>query len=338
MKNLIKKKPTFIVAELSANHNNNFNLAVKTIEAMAKSGADAVKIQTYTANSLALEVDNKYFGPIKGGLWNGWKRYDLYKKAAMPWKWQPKLKKIAEKLGLIFFSSPFDFAAVDFLEKMNVSIYKVASPEITDIPLIKYIASKKKDIIISTGMADLEDIKLAITTCKKEKNNKLFILKCTSQYPASIEMANLKTIPDMQKKFKFPIGVSDHTIGNIVPMVAVSLGAKIVEKHFILDRKLGGLDSTFSMEPNEFKQMVDKIRLVEKTLGKVSYDVSIKDKQRRRSLFVVEDIKKGEQFSKENIRSVRPGFGLHPKYYNQIIGKKTKRDIKKGTPINKNLF
>ena len=333
-----KKNSTFIVAELSANHNNNFDLTVKTIEAMAKSGADAVKVQTYTADSLALDVDNKYFGPLKEGLWKGQRRYDLYKVGSMSWDWQPKLKKIAEKLGLVFFSSPFDFAAVDFLEKMNVPIYKVASPEINDIPLIRYIASKRKPIIFSSGMASLEDIELAFKTCREEGNNNISILKCTSQYPAPIEMANLATIADMKERFGVEVGVSDHTMGDIVSIVAVSLGAKIIEKHFILDRKLGGPDSAFSMEPQEFKKMADNVRLAEKSLGKVDYNLTDKNKKRRRSLFVSEDIEKGEKLTEKNIRSVRPGYGLPPKYFEKIIGKKAKKKISKGTPLNMELL
>jgi len=338
MNKLFKKDATFIVAELSANHNNDFDLAVKTIEAMAKSGANAVKVQTYTADSLALDVDNEYFGPLKEGLWKGQRRYDLYKKGSMPWGWQPKLKKIAEKLGLIFFSSPFDFTAVDYLEKMKIPIYKVASPEITDIPLIKYIAEKGKPIIFSSGMASLEDIELAIKTCLEVGNNNISILKCTSQYPASIEDANLVTLMDMKKRFGFEVGVSDHTMGDIVPIVAVALGAKIIEKHFILDRKIGGVDSSFSMEPDEFKKMVDKIRLAEDSLGTVDYKITKKDKLRRRSLFIVKDIKKGEKLTEENIRSIRPGFGLHPKYFEKIIGKKSNKNLKRGAPLNLDLI
>lgn len=333
-----KNSGTFIVAELSANHNNDFNLAVKTIEAMAKSGADAVKVQTYTADSLALDVNNKYFGPIRNGLWKGQTRYNLYKGASMPWEWQPKLKKIAEKLGLIFFSSPFDFAAVDFLEKIDVPMYKIASFEITDIPLIEKVAKTKKPVIISTGVADIADIKLAIKTCKKTGNDKIVILKCTSQYPADIKDVNLSTIPDMKKRFKVRIGVSDHTIGSIVPIVAVSLGATIVEKHFILDRRLGGPDSAFSMEPGEFKAMVESVRQTEKALGNVSYKVITKDKLRRRSLFVSKDIKKGEAITEENVRSVRPGNGLHPKHYGKVLEKKAVKNIKMGTPLKMNLI
>lgn len=327
-------KKTFIIAELSANHNNDFKLAVKTIQAMAESGADAVKVQTYTADSLALDVNNEYFGPKKEGLWKGIRPYDLYKEASMPYEWQPKLKKISEELGLVFFSSPFDFEAVDFLESIDCPIYKIASFEITDIPLIEYAASKGKPMIISTGVADLADIELAIETCKKVGNNDITILKCTSQYPAQISDANLSTIPDMAKRFNVKVGVSDHTMGSIVPIVAVSLGATVVEKHFILDRNMGGADSTFSMEPKEFRDMVVNIRDVEKSLGLVNYTVSKKDKLRRRSLFAVKDIGINELFTLDNIRSLRPGNGLHPKSLMNIIGKKAKSNFKKGDPIS----
>ncbi|KAA3742367.1 pseudaminic acid synthase, partial [Bacteroides salyersiae] len=268
------EKKTYVIAELSANHNHNFDLAVKTIEAMAKSGADAVKIQTYTPDSLVMDVDNEYFGPIKDGLWKGIKRYDLYKEGMLPYEWQPKLQKVATDLGLDFFSTPFDLVGVDFLETMNMPIYKIASFEINDIPLIRYVAKKHKPMIISTGVADLDDIQLALDTCYKEGNYDISLLKCTSEYPATYEQANLLTIPDMIHRFGIPVGVSDHTMGSLVPIVAVSLGATIVEKHFILSRTNGGPDSAFSMEPNEFREMVDSIRNVERALGNVKYDIT----------------------------------------------------------------
>lgn len=328
------RNSTFIIAELSANHNNDFNLAVKTIEAMANAGADAVKLQTYKPESLTINSDVGYFAPRTEGLWKGYTPWKLYSEAAMPYEWQSKLKKIAEDLGLIFFSSPFDKEGVDFLESINVSLYKIASFEITDIPLIEYSASKGKPLIISTGVAEIEDINLALETCRGVGNNQITLLKCTSQYPATIEDANLLTIPDMKERFGVRIGVSDHTMGSLVPTVAVSLGATVVEKHFILDRKLGGPDSVFSMEPNEFKEMVQSVRQAEAALGQVSYDVSDKDKNRRRSLFVSEDIKAGEEIAEKNIRSIRPGFGLHPKYLNEIIGRKVNKNIGKGMPLS----
>jgi len=332
------KDKVFIVAEMSANHNNDFNVAAKTIREMAKSGADAVKVQTYRPESLSLNVDNDFFKPKINGLWKGWKPWDLYKEASMPYEWQPKLKKIAEDLGLEFFSSPFDLEAVDFLESLNIKRYKIASFEINDIPLICKVASTKKPIIISTGIATTDDIELAINTCYQAKNKNVSLLKCTSEYPARVEMANLATITDMKRRFKVNVGLSDHTLGHIVPIVAVSLGAKIVEKHFILDRKMGGVDSAFSMEPTEFKVMVEQIRLTEKAIGTISYDVSEKDLNRRRSLFAVENINKGEIFTTSNIRSIRPGNGLSPKHYNEILGKIAKNNIKKGTPLNWDLI
>lgn len=327
------EEKTFIIAELSANHNNKYEIAEKTIEAMAQSGADAVKVQTYTPDSLALDIDNEYFGPIKEGLWKGIRRYELYKEASMPYEWQPKLKKVAEDLGMVFFSSPFDLEAVDFLESINCPIYKIASFEITDIPLIRYAASKRKPMIISTGVAEVEDIQLALDTCINVGNKDITFLKCTSQYPATIQDANLQTIPDMRRRFGTKVGLSDHTLGSIVPTVAVSLGATVVEKHFILDRKMGGPDSAFSMEPVEFKQMVENIRDVEKALGKINYTFSEKDKLRRRSLYAAKDIAKGEIFTQQNVKSFRPGFGLHPKFLDELIGVKSKHNYSKGDPL-----
>ena len=328
--------PTFIIAELSANHMNDFDIAVKTIEAMAEAGADAVKFQTFTPDTITIDCDNEYFQIKQGTVWDGQVLHELYEDAYMPWEWQPKLKKIAEDLGLIAFSSPFDKTSVDFLEDMNVPAYKIASFEITDIPLIEYVASKGKPIIISTGIASFEDIELTIQTCLDAGNNQVALLKCTSSYPAPLDEINLNTIPDMIEKFDCIIGLSDHTLGGDVSTAAVALGANIIEKHFILDRKMGGPDSEFSMEPHEFKQMVDSIRNVEKALGKVNYELSDKMKANRefsRSLFVVEDIKKGSVITEDNVRSIRPGFGLHPKYLNEILGKKVNQNLNKGTPF-----
>ena len=324
------EKKTYVIAELSANHNHNFDLAVKTIEAMAKSGADAVKIQTYTPDSLVMDVDNEYFGPIKDGLWKGIKRYDLYKEGMLPYEWQPKLQKVATDLGLDFFSTPFDLVGVDFLETMNMPIYKIASFEINDIPLIRYVAKKHKPMIISTGVADLDDIQLALDTCYKEGNYDISLLKCTSEYPATYEQANLLTIPDMIHRFGIPVGVSDHTMGSLVPIVAVSLGATIVEKHFILSRTNGGPDSAFSMEPNEFREMVDSIRNLERALGNVKYDITDYQRGKRRSLYARTDIHCGDVFTDQNVGSYRPGVGLSPQYWDQIMGKTCKREIVKG--------
>ena len=334
----MKNNPVLIIAELSANHNNDFDIAADTIKAMAASGADAVKVQTYTADSLSIDVDNEYFKEKTEGLWKGYRPYDLYKEAAMPYSWQPKLQEIAHGLGLEFFSSPFDIEGVDFLETLHVPKYKIASFEITDIPLIEYTASKGKPMIISTGVADIEDIQLAVDTCRKAGNDDITLLKCTSNYPATIEDANLLTIPDLKARFGTKVGVSDHTMGHTVPVVAVSLGARVVEKHFILDRSMGGPDSSFSMEPDEFKLMTEEVRKAEKALGEVIYEVSDQDKLRRRSLFVVKDIRMGELFTNENIRSVRPGHGLSPKYLPQILGTTAKIEMKKGTPLTREFL
>ena len=330
----VKKNKTFIIAELSGNHNNDFDLAIKSIKSIAKTGADAVKVQTYKPESLSLNLNTGYFAPIKDGLWKGYTPWHLYQKASMPYEWQPKLKKIAEDMGLVFFSSPFDNEGVDFLCSLNVPFFKIASLEIVDIPLIKYCASKMKPMIISTGVANFEDIELAIKTCRDEGNNEITLLKCTSDYPANISDANLLTILDLKKKFKVNVGVSDHTLGSLVPIVATSLGAKVIEKHFILDRKLGGPDAAFSMEPLEFKKMIDDVNQTQSSLGLVHYNVSKKDKFRRRSLFVVKDIKKGEKTTIKNVRSIRPGFGLAPKYLDRVLASKSACHIPRGTPIS----
>jgi pseudaminic acid synthase len=324
----------FIIAELSANHNNDYSLAVKTIKAMAAAGADAVKIQTYRPESLTLNLDKGCFAPRKEGLWKGYTAWDLYTEASMPYEWQPKLKKVTEDLGMVFFSSPFDIEGVDFLSELEVPIYKIASLEITDIPLIKYTASKGKPMIISTGVAEEEDIRRALQACEEAGNNDVTLLKCTAQYPAKIEQANLLTIPDMKERFNVKVGLSDHTMGSLVPVVAASLGATVIEKHFILDRSLGGPDSPFSMEPQEFSEMVSLVRQVEASLGKVTYDVGESDKMRRRSLFISKNIKNGDILSKDNIRSVRPGHGLHPMLLNEVLGKVVNQDLEKGTPFD----
>jgi pseudaminic acid synthase len=328
--------PVFIVAEMSANHLQNFDIAVKIIKEAAKAGADAIKLQTYTPDTMTLNVDNDYFKIKQGTIWDGRTLYDLYQEAYMPWEWQPKLQKLAKEEGLEFFSTPFDKTAVDFLEDMKVPVYKIASFEINDIPLIDYIAKKGKPIILSNGVAEISDIELAIKTIRKNGINDIALLKCTSSYPAPIEEANLKTIPNMAETFDVVAGLSDHTPGIVVPITAVALGAKIIEKHFCLDRSLGGPDAKFSLEPEEFKQMVEAVRNAEKAIGRVNYELSDKQKKSKehsRSIFVVEDIKAGEEFTEKNIKSIRPGFGLHPKYYSYILGKKAKRDIKKGEPL-----
>lgn len=331
-----KKKPVFIIAELSANHNQDFDLAVKTIEAAKKAGADAIKLQTYTPDTITINSNNKYFQIKKGTVWDGQTLYELYKQAYTPWEWQPKLKKIAEKLGLICFSSPFDKTAVEFLKKMRVPAYKIASFEITDIPLIRYIAKQGKPVIISTGIATLSDIKLAIRTCRLENNNQIILLKCTSSYPAPYEDSNLQTIPDMKKRFKVNVGLSDHTLGISVPIAAVALGATVIEKHLILSRKLIGPDSSFSLEPDEFADMVKAVRQTEKAMGKVTYKLTSKMKKSRefsRSLFTVVNIKKGDKITEKNIRSIRPGFGMHPKNWEKVIGMRAVKNISANSPL-----
>ncbi len=332
-----EQSPIFIIAEISANHNGSFDNAVKLIKEAAKSGVDAIKLQTYTADTITIDCDNEHFQIKHEALWEGRTLYNLYKEAYTPWEWQPKLMKIAEEEGLICFSSPFDKTAVDFLEQMNVPAYKVASFEITDIPLIEYIASKGKPIILATGIATLSDIEEAVNACRRIGNNQIAILKCTSAYPAPFEDMNLKTIPNLAEIFGVISGLSDHTLGINVPIAAVALGAKIVEKHLTLSRADGGPDAAFSLEPEELKAMVKAIREIEKALGKVSYNLTDKMKNSRefsRSLFVVRDIKKGEVFTEENLRSIRPGFGMHTKYYTNVLGKLAHSDIKKGTPMD----
>lgn len=327
---------TYIIAELSANHNHSIETAKATIAAAREAGADAIKLQTYTADTITIDSDQEYF-KIKGGLWDGRSLYELYEDAHTPWEWHPELFDHAHSLGLEIFSSPFDRTSVDFLENLNVPLYKIASFEIQDIPLIEYVASKGKPVIISTGIATLEDIELALSTCKTAGNNQITLLKCTSAYPATLEEANLLTIPDMRERFGVEIGLSDHTIGSSSAITAVALGAKVIEKHFILDRKQGGPDSSFSIEPAEFKQMIQSIREVELALGVVSYKISAKAKENKifsRSLFVVKDVKVGDIISEENVRSIRPGYGLHPKYYNTIMGKQYIKDVKMGTPLD----
>ena len=328
----------FIIAELSANHNNDINLALKTIQAIAETGADAVKVQTYTADSLVLDVENEYFGARKEGLWKGRRLYELYEEGSLPYEWHAQLKEETERLGMVFFSSPFAIKDVDFLEKLNIPLYKIASFEINDIPLIEYVASKGKPMIMSTGVATLEDIELAVETCRKAGNNDITLLKCTSEYPAQIADANLLNIPDLKQKFNVKVGVSDHTMGSIVPMASVALGATVIEKHIILDRSLGGVDSSFSMEPHEFKQMVADCHKVYASLGKITYEQPEKNKYRRRSIFISQDITKGEELTKDNIKIVRPGNGLHPKHYKEILGKKVNTPLKKGEPLEFNFL
>ncbi len=329
---ITENSPVFIIAELSANHNGSIDTAIETIRAAKRTGANCIKLQTYTADTITIDSKKEDF-LIQGTIWEGSYLHDLYRKAYTPWKWHKRLFEVAEEEGLICFSSPFDKTAVDFLEELNVPAYKIASFEITDIPLIEYVAKQGKPIILSTGIAKLEDIELAINTCITAGNNQLILLKCTSSYPAPIEEANLCMIKDFQSRFNIFSGLSDHTMGFLAPIVAVANGAKVIEKHFILDRAIGGPDASFSMNEQEFKEMVDMIRITEKSIGKVTYTLSDKQLESRahsRSLYVVENIEEGEVITEKNVRSIRPGFGLHPKYLSQIIGMKANRNLEKG--------
>jgi pseudaminic acid synthase len=331
----------YIVAEMSANHGQCIDTAKKIIEAAKEAGADAVKIQTYTPDTLTIDCDNEYFMLGKGTIWEGKKLYDLYGEAFTPWEWQPELKEKADEIEIDFFSTPFDFSSVDFLEKMNVPAYKIASFELVDIPLLKKIASTGKPVIMSTGMANETEIKEAIEALGYPENKNIALLKCTSAYPAAPEEMNLKTIPYMADKFDLPIGLSDHTLENIVPVTAVSLGACVIEKHFTLSREYGGPDCKFSLEPREFKKMVKAVRTAEKALGKAALEKSENEEHSlifRRSLFVVKDIKAGEKFDAENIRSIRPGNGMKPKFYYDVIGKTCAEDIKRGTPLSEKMI
>lgn len=333
--------PAFIIAELSCNHGGELDLALKTIDAMHGAGADCVKLQTSKPNSITIDSNKDDF-IIKGGtLWDNKTLFELYKEVQTPWEWHKQIRDYVESKGMVFFSSPFDFEAVDFLEDLNVPAYKIASFEITDIPLIKYTASKGKPVIMSTGIATQDDINLAVQACYDVGNHDVILLKCTSAYPTPLEEVNLKTITDMKTRFDCHVGLSDHTLGSIVPIGAVSLGAKVVEKHFILNKEVESADAEFSMLPQEFKEMVESIRKIEKSLGIVSYELTErvkKNKQFARSLYIVDNVKEGEELTSNNIRSIRPGFGLHPKYYNKILGKKFSKNFEKGTALTFEMF
>ena len=328
--------PVYAVAEMSANHNQDFDQAVKILHAAKEAGADAVKLQTYTPDTMTIRSDKEYFRIGKGTLWEGKTLYQLYKEAYTPWEWQLKLKEIADEIGIDLFSTAFDPTAVDFLEEMGVPVHKVASFEIVDIPLIEKMASTGKPLIISTGMATLSEIEEAVQAARKAGATEIALLKCTSAYPAPPEEMNLRTIPHLAEAFGVPVGLSDHTLGIAVPVAAVALGARIVEKHFTLSRDIPGPDSAFSLEPQEFKAMVEAIRVAEKALGKVSYEVGEREAASRvfrRSLFVVKDMKAGEVFTHENVRSIRPGYGLPPKFLKEVLGRRAACDIKAGTPF-----
>ena len=327
-----KHSKVFIIAELSANHNGSLQVAKETVRAAKRAGADCIKLQTYTADTLTIDCDKDDF-LIKGTIWEGKNYYQLYQEAYTPWEWHEELFRVAKEEGLVCFSSPFDNTAVDFLETLNVPAYKIASFEITDIPLIEYVASKGKPIILSTGIAEEADIDLALDACRRMGNNDIALLKCTSSYPAPINEANMCMVKDLAERYNVISGLSDHTMGATVPIVATVFGAKIIEKHFILDRSIGGPDASFSMNEQEFTDMVKAVREAESAIGVVDYtltDKQAKGKDFSRSLYIVEDINAGEIITKENLRSIRPGFGLHPKYYNQLLGTKSKRNFKYG--------
>ncbi|MDD5290979.1 MAG: pseudaminic acid synthase [Patescibacteria group bacterium] len=333
--------PVFIVAEMSGNHLGSYKRALKIIDAAAEAGADAIKLQTYTPDTITLNCRNKYFKIKKGKLWRGYDLYDLYQEAHMPWAWQPKLKKYAEKRGLVLFSFPLDATAVDFLEKIKVELYKVGSFEVVDIPLLKRVGQTRKPVIISRGMSSLEELKLAIKTLKDNGTPQLIILQCVNAYPSNPAEMNLKLIPNIIRRFKVICGLSDHNLTNVTAIAAVALGASVVEKHLILSRSDGGPDAAFSLEPNEFKDLVKSIRLTEMALGRSEYAPAKQEKESiifRKSLFAVEDIKAGERLTGKNIRSIRPGYGLMPKYYDKVIGRKAKINIKRGTPLSWNLI
>ncbi len=328
---------TKIVAELSANHDHQIEIAKRTIKAAKDCGADAVKIQTYTADTLTIDCDNEYFQLKQGTIWDGITLYELYQGAYTPWEWHKELFDYAREIGIEIFSTPFDPTAVDLLEELDTPIYKIASFEITDIPLIEYVASKGKPIIISTGVAGLEEIEDAVAACKANGCEDITLLQCTSQYPARAEDARLSNMAAMREKFGVKVGLSDHTMGDEVACLAVAMGAEMIEKHFILDREIGGPDASFSMDVEEFKTMVERIRRVEQMVDVPCFELTEKKKNSRvfaRSLFVVEDIKEGEVITKENVRSIRPGYGLAPKYLKDILGKKASKDIERGTPFS----
>ncbi|MEP6616497.1 MAG: pseudaminic acid synthase [Ginsengibacter sp.] len=337
----LKGASTFIIAELSANHNHNLDIAIETIKAAKAAGADAIKLQTYRADTVTIDSRKDDFRIKQDTLWDGKYFFDLYKDAFTPWEWHEKLFKIAHDAGLVCFSSPFDPTSVEFLETLNTPSYKIASFEITDIPLIELVASKGKPVIISTGIATEEDIQLAVDACRSKGNDQIALLKCTSSYPAPVEEANIIMIQDLAERFGVITGLSDHTLGITVPVVAVCFGAKIIEKHFILDRSIGGPDATFSLDLAEFTAMAKAVREAEKAIGTVDYTLTEKQKKGRefsRSLYIVKDVSKGEIFTSENVKSIRPGYGLHPKYLAHVLGKKAVKDLEFGSRMEINFI
>lgn len=330
-------QPVYLVAEISANHHQNYDHAVEMIHAAKQAGADAVKLQTYTADTITLACDRAEFRVGGGTLWDGRNLHQLYSEAFTPWDWQPKLKRVANDLGLDLLSTPFDDSAVDFLEQMDVPAHKVASFELVDIPLIQKIARTGKPMIMSTGMASVEEIEEAVQAARGAGATQIALLKCTSAYPAAAEEMNLRTIPELTRRFDLPAGLSDHTMGLAVPVAAVAVGACILEKHITLSRSVPGPDSAFSLEPQEFKAMVDAVRTAEKALGQIHFGLSQKEASSRvfrRSLFVVQDVKRGDLFTAENVRSIRPGHGLHTRHLPEVLGRRAACDIERGTPLS----
>jgi pseudaminic acid synthase len=330
-------KPIYVIAEMSGNHHGDFERSVEIIRAMKKSGADAVKVQTFTPDELTIQCNHDSFTVGKGTIWEGRELYDLYGEVQMPWEWQAKLKKVTEDLGMDFFSTPQGKESTDFLEELDVPVYKIASFEILDLDLIAYVASKGKPVIISTGMANIEEVADAVEAVRLAGNDDIILLKCTSAYPSPPKEANLKTIPDLAERFSAVSGLSDHSLDLAVPVAAVALGACVIEKHFTLSREDKGPDSPFSLEPHEFKSMVDTVRVTEEALGTVSYELTPAQEASRvfrRSLFVTKDIQEGEEFTKENVRCIRPGYGIAPKKLSDILGKTAKRAIARGTPLD----
>jgi pseudaminic acid synthase len=339
--NIGPNDPVFIIAELSANHNGDLDTAIATIKAAKRAGADCIKLQTYTADTITINSHNEDFKLSQGTIWDGKYLYDLYKEAYTPWEWHEVLFQTAREEGLECFSSPFDPKSVDLLESLNAPAYKIASFEITDLPLIELVASKGKPVIISTGIATEEDIEMAIESCHKMGNFDIALLKCTSSYPAPIKEANMIMIKDFVEKYNIIAGLSDHTIGEIVPVVATSLGAKIIEKHFIIDRSIGGPDASFSMNEEEFTKMVQSVRAAEEAIGEINYsltDKQITGRNFSRSLYIVENLKQGDLLTRMNVKSIRPGFGMHPKYYSEILGLRVNRDVSAGTRMSDDLI
>lgn len=330
-------QPVYVIAEVSANHNQDLDAAIELVRAAKAAGADAVKVQTYTPDTITLRSDRAPFQIGGGTLWDGRVLWDLYQDAYMPWEWQPRLKEEAERLGLHFFSTPFDFSAVDFLEELGVPAYKIASFELVDLPLIRRVARTGKPLILSTGMATVSEIEEAITAAREAGAEQIALLRTNSSYPAPPDEMDLRTIPHMAELFGVPVGLSDHTLGAAVPVAAAAMGAALIEKHFALSRSVRGPDSAFSLEPDEFKAMVDAVRTAEKALGGIRYGPTEKEgasRVFRRSLFVVQDVRAGEPFTEENVRSIRPAHGLHPRYYDEILGRRAKKDIEAGTPLS----